>query len=119
MLNKYLVKGHSFRKAGSLKKAIQIYIKASKSQQQCSERDSAYYMQAFTYVLMAHRMHQQCQLGADLRSPEDPLLKANRCLRQIQTKNFDPEALGLPVLAGYEIDEIAKHASRDEENTTH
>jgi hypothetical protein len=109
-MRNYLNKGHSFRKAGSLEKAIKIYAKAA-NQPTDKGRDAGYYMLAFTYVLLAHRMRNTlCHLGADLRrGSKNPFEEANRCLAHIENKNFDPKQLGLPVLASYEVDEIRMH----------
>jgi hypothetical protein len=109
MSKNLIERGHTFRKSGSLLKAIHIYRKAANKR--TGLHDAGLYMQAFTYVLLDHKRKKELhQLGADLRKQQqDPLELANHCLKQIDDRQFNPQEIGLPLLTPYELKEIEQH----------
>lgn len=110
MKTKLMVRANQYRKAGSLIKALQMYKRLAKGTDH-EDHDAGLYMQAFIYVLQAHRCNSPLQgLGCDLRhNLEDPLVSAGQCLDEV-SDDFDPKHFGLPLLQPYELAEIKRHS---------
>ena len=120
MKTSLLKKGRSYRKKGQLNKALNIYNKMAMSSND-SVHDIGIYMQAFTYVMLAHQVkHGLDLLGADLRStPSDPYTQACRYLNMIKSSHFNPKQHGLPLLKSYELNEIKRHGPIKSKETHH
>ena len=120
MKTSLLKKGRSYRKKGQLNKALNVYNRMSMSTNE-KDQDIAIYMQAFTYVMLAHQVKNNLNLlGADLRSkPSDPYTQACRYLNMIKNSHFDPKQYGLPLLKSYELTEIRRHSPAKKKVTQH
>lgn len=100
-VNKYIVKANELWRENRLEAAIHQYEKAISCQStQTPEKQISHYMCAYLNCVLARRYSQEeAFLGVDLRAPyQDFYLIAGKHMAELKGENFEPDALGLPIL---------------------